>query len=266
MWWGNNSSWTSWDCFWLIFCWNKGNNCCFTDFVKKNTLMLACIRTFKINLIWTWYDNRYYHTLHVDTSRPITLQVWSSHQKQSPNHLVKALRQKCRIPSSARNQPLEMLQNYEDWQAETPTIILDIPGIQAKDHHTDEELRSLTLEALKTILNWAEHSVREQLCLLEMFKLAVRFLIVCLILASSCVQGPWAGARMFEMSPVQDMGACFWLVELFRDGGEETKKRLDSRSTWLRFERFNEPTVVHFVHQLARRIWCSSYWKPSGQS
>ena len=40
-----------------------------------------------------------------------------------------------------------MLQNY-DWQAETPTIILDIPGIQAKNHHTDEELRSLTLEAL----------------------------------------------------------------------------------------------------------------------
>ena len=41
-----------------------------------------------------------------------------------------------------------MLQNYEDLQAETPTIILDIPGIQAKEHHTDEELRSLTLEAL----------------------------------------------------------------------------------------------------------------------
>ena len=27
-------------------------------------------------------------------------------------------------------------------------LILDIPGIQAKDHHTDEELKSLTLEAL----------------------------------------------------------------------------------------------------------------------
>ena len=40
-----------------------------------------------------------------------------------------------------------MLQNYEDRQAETPTIILDIPGTQAKEHHTDEELRSLTLEA-----------------------------------------------------------------------------------------------------------------------
>ena len=41
-----------------------------------------------------------------------------------------------------------MLQNYEDWQAETLTIILDIRGIQAKQHHTNEELRSLTLEAL----------------------------------------------------------------------------------------------------------------------
>ena len=30
---------------------------------------------------------------------------------------------------------------------------------------------------VKAVLNWAEHSVREQLCLLEMFKLAVRFLI-----------------------------------------------------------------------------------------
>ena len=53
------------------------------------------------------------------------------------------------IPSSARNQPLEMLQSYEDWPAETPTIILDIPVIQAEEHHTDEELRSLTLEALR---------------------------------------------------------------------------------------------------------------------
>ena len=41
-----------------------------------------------------------------------------------------------------------MLQIYEDWQAETPTIILDIPSIQAKEHHTDEELRSLSLEAI----------------------------------------------------------------------------------------------------------------------
>ena len=30
---------------------------------------------------------------------------------------------------------------------------------------------------LKAVLNWAEHSVREQLYLLEMFKLVVRFLI-----------------------------------------------------------------------------------------
>ena len=30
---------------------------------------------------------------------------------------------------------------------------------------------------VKAVLNWAEHSVREQLCLFEMFKLAVRFII-----------------------------------------------------------------------------------------
>ena len=69
-------------------------------------------------------------------------------KRQSPNHLVKALQQKHSIPSSARKQPLEMLQNCEDWKAETPTIILDITGIQTKEHHTDEVLRSLTLEAL----------------------------------------------------------------------------------------------------------------------
>ena len=79
------------------------------------------------------------------------------------------------------------------------------------------------------------------------------------ILASSCVQGPWAGTRMFEMLAAQDMGACFWLVERFRDGGEETKKRLDSRSTRLRFERFNKPIVVHFVHRLARLIYMMQF-------
>ena len=46
-------------------------------------------------------------------------------KRQSPNHLVNALQQKHRISSSARNQPLDMFQNYEDWQAETPTIIPD---------------------------------------------------------------------------------------------------------------------------------------------
>ena len=84
------------------------------------------------------------HPLHSKFEAPTKNRL----KRQSPNHLVKALQQKHRISSSARNQPLEMLQNYEDWQAETPAIILDIPGIQAKDHHTDEELRSLTLEGL----------------------------------------------------------------------------------------------------------------------
>ena len=63
--------------------------------------------------------------------------------------------------------------------------------------HTEIEVIGQTCfhpVTVKAVLNWAEHSVHEQLCLLEMFKLAVRFL------ASSCVQGPWAGARMFECS------------------------------------------------------------------
>ena len=84
------------------------------------------------------------HPLHSKFEAPTKNRL----KRQSPDHLVKALQQKHRISSSARNHPLEMLQNYEDWQAETPTIILDSPGIQAKNHHTDEELRSLTLEAL----------------------------------------------------------------------------------------------------------------------
>ena len=40
------------------------------------------------------------------------------------------------------------MPGHLDWQAVTLTIILDIPGIHAMKHHTDEELRSLTLEAL----------------------------------------------------------------------------------------------------------------------
>ena len=82
------------------------------------------------------------HHLHSKFETP------SKNRLKRPNHLVKKLQQKHMTPSSACNQLLEMLQRYEDWQAETPTIILDIPSIHVKEHHTDEELRSLTLEAL----------------------------------------------------------------------------------------------------------------------
>ena len=80
---------------------------------------------------------------------------------------------------------------------------------------------------------------------------------MCSILASSCVQGPWAGARMFEMLAAQDMGACFWLVELFRDGGEETKKRPGSRSTRLRFELCTsacETYMMQFLLKIFRSV------------
>ena len=85
------------------------------------------------------------HPLHFKFEAPTKNRL----KRRSPNHLVKALQQKHRIPSSVRNQPLVLLHNFEDWQAETATIILDIPGIQAKEHHTDEELRSLTLGSLR---------------------------------------------------------------------------------------------------------------------
>ena len=44
-----------------------GNNCCFTDCIKK--LTLACIWTLKIHLIQAWYDDRYYCTLYFDTGQ-----------------------------------------------------------------------------------------------------------------------------------------------------------------------------------------------------
>ena len=53
-----------------------------------------------------------------------------------------------------------MLLNYQAWQAETPTIIIDIPGIQAKEHHTDEELRSLTLKAYPSTTRATDYTYR----------------------------------------------------------------------------------------------------------
>ena len=79
-------------------------------------------------------------------------------RRQTPNHLAKVLQQKHRTPSSVCNQPLEMLRNYEDRQAETLTIILDIQVIQVKEHHTDHELRSLapkTLSVAYPSTTWA---------------------------------------------------------------------------------------------------------------
>ena len=78
--------------------WNKGNNCCFTDCVKKTkpkqnqnktkqkqkqkqkTLekqarehAFGCLR---MDLIQSWYDDKYYCTLHFDTSLTLVI-LWS---------------------------------------------------------------------------------------------------------------------------------------------------------------------------------------------
>ena len=61
-----------------------------------------------------------------------------------------------------------------------------------------------TLEIfLKAILNWAEHSVCEQLCLLEMFKLAVWFLIDVFDLGEQLCSRP-----MGRRSDVQNVGSA----------------------------------------------------------
>ena len=43
-----------------------------------------------------------------------------------------------------------MFQDFEEWSADAPPIILGIPGVGAKEDHTatDTELKSLTLETL----------------------------------------------------------------------------------------------------------------------
>ena len=113
-------------------------------------------------------------------------------KRQSPNRLVKALQQKCWIPSWAYNEPLEMLLNYEDWQAETPTIMLDIPGIQAKEHHADEELKSLTLKADPSGSLWLQGSSQQTTGLKP----------------TPCSQQPRPWTRKRDFLPTQ----CFWLT------------------------------------------------------
>ena len=56
---------------------------------------------------------------------------------------------------------------------------------------------------LKAVLNWTEHSVREQLCLLEMFRLAVWFLIDVFDLGEQLCSRP-----MGRRSYVQNVGSA----------------------------------------------------------
>ena len=62
---------------------------------------------------------------------------------------------------------------------------------------------------VKAVLNWAEHSVHEQLCLLEMFKLVVRFLIDVFDLDEQLCSRPVGRRSGVRMFPAHDMGACF---------------------------------------------------------
>ena len=59
------------------------------------------------------------------------------------------------------------------------------------------------LSLIKAVLNWAEHSVREQLCLFDMFKLAVRFLIDVFELGEQLCSRP-----MDRRSDVRNVGSA----------------------------------------------------------
>ena len=51
MWWWSNVSWTSCELQLSKICWNKGNNCCFTDCVSKK-LNIGMLYWFDSNLVW----------------------------------------------------------------------------------------------------------------------------------------------------------------------------------------------------------------------
>ncbi|KAK7115386.1 hypothetical protein V1264_001263 [Littorina saxatilis] len=108
------------------------------------------------------------HPLHSTLQAPTKNRI----KRQSPNHLIKALQHKHKgsLPPST-GQPLEMLQDYEEWSLDVPPIILDVPGIGAKQEQPEAVLKSLTLETLDRdypTTTWtqvftdgsAEHAVR----------------------------------------------------------------------------------------------------------
>ena len=74
--------------------------------------------------------------------------------------------------------------------------------MNVRDFTQDLSKRMKTL-SLKAVLNWAEHSVREQLCLLEMFKLAVWFLIDVFDLGEQLCSRP-----MGRRSDVRNVGSA----------------------------------------------------------
>ena len=65
---------------------------------------------------------------------------------------------------------------------------------------------------LKAVLNWAEHSVREQLCLLEMFKLAIRFLIDVFDLGEQPCSRPMGRRSDVRNVPIAGYGSMLLIV------------------------------------------------------
>lgn len=64
-------------------------------------------------------------------------------QRTDSNPQMKALQREHLPPLPTSNQPLEFLQDHEDWQHDTPTTIFDIPGINKKNATQKKNSRPL---------------------------------------------------------------------------------------------------------------------------
>ena len=146
-------------------------------------------------------------------------------QQQNASSGERASEQQQTTAAAAEKQPAgekESRQPMSGKQSAPPAPTTPKASARAADPY-------LGTAILKAVLNWAEHSVREQLCLLEMFKLAVRFLIDVFDLGERLCSRPtsWAlgCSRRFQhriWEQASDWLNSFVVVELFCGGRRRT--------------------------------------------
>ena len=84
------------------------------------------------------------HPLHTSLRDPTKNRL----KRQSINHISKTLQRQHAESLPPLDHHGEPLQDYEDWQTEDLTIIMDLPGVGNKEEHTEAELKVVTLEML----------------------------------------------------------------------------------------------------------------------
>ena len=84
------------------------------------------------------------HPLHTSLRDPTKNRL----KRQSINHISKTLQRQHAESLPSLHHHGEPLQDYEDWQTEDLTIIMDLPGVGNKEEHTEAELKVVTLKML----------------------------------------------------------------------------------------------------------------------